>query len=94
MSKVKNFGVTILVLLAMSSCAAGPNTAQDTVAGNGDIAGFWYGIWHGIISPVTFIVSLFDHTVNFYEVHNTGATYNLGFVIAAGILLGGAWAAD
>ena len=43
----------------------------------------------GIISPITFIISLFNNHVNVYEVHNNGNWYNFGFVLGAGILLGG-----
>lgn len=42
-----------------------------------------------MIAPVTFIISLFSESVNIYEVHNTGGWYDFGFVLGAGILLGG-----
>jgi hypothetical protein len=45
------------------------------------LAGFWQGLWHGIISPVTFVVSLFNHDVGVYKVHNDGGWYNFGFLI-------------
>jgi hypothetical protein len=44
-------------VVALSACAAGPNTAANVSAA--DTAGFWLGLWHGIICPVTFVVSLF-----------------------------------
>ena len=56
---------------------------------DGVVAGFWLGLWHGIIAPVTFVISLFTENVNFYEVHNNGNWYDFGFVIGAGILFGG-----
>ena len=34
-------------------------------------AGFWLGLWHGMISLVTLVVGLFDDQVRVYEVHNT-----------------------
>jgi hypothetical protein len=47
------------------------------------------GLWHGIIAPVTFIISLFDNDVNFfYEVHNNGNFYDVGFALGVGIFLG------
>jgi hypothetical protein len=74
-------------LLLLSSCAAGPNTA----AGTGeDPAGFWLGLWHGIIAPVTFVISLFTDDVSVYEVANDGNWYDFGFFIGAAIALGGA----
>lgn len=47
------------------------------------------GLWHGIIAPVTFILSLIFDKISLYEVHNTGGWYDLGFVLGAGILFGG-----
>jgi hypothetical protein len=38
---------------------------------------FWLGLWHGFILPFAFIVSLFNHKVTIYEVHNAGTWYNL-----------------
>jgi hypothetical protein len=78
-----------VLLLALTSCAAGPNTLHGVAGSGGHVAGFWLGLWHGIILPITFIVSLFNHHVNIYEVHNNGSWYNFGFVLGAGVLLGG-----
>jgi hypothetical protein len=63
-----------------------------TAAADGDVAGFFLGLWHGIISPVTFVISLFTDGVNIYEVHNNGNWYDFGFVLGAGILFGGSFA--
>jgi hypothetical protein len=76
-------------VLLLSACAAGPNPAMGTPAEGGDSAGFLLGLWHGIISPITFIVSLFTDDVSLYEVHNNGNWYDFGFVLGAGILFGG-----
>jgi hypothetical protein len=51
------------MLMILSSCAAGPNMLA---GGDGDVAGFWLGVWHGLISPITFIVSLFNNQVRIY----------------------------
>ena len=71
-------------VLTLSACTAGPNTAEVAQA-----AGFWQGLWHGIISPVTFIISLFNDNVNIYEVVNNGGWYNFGFMIGMSIIFGG-----
>ena len=55
----------------------------------GDIAGFWQGLWHGIIAPITFVVSLFSDSVHVYEVHNNGNWYNFGFLLGVATILGG-----
>ncbi len=74
---------------AWIGCAPGPNPAEKTVRPDGKTAGFWMGLWHGLISPITFIVSLFSKNVRLYEVHNTGGWYNFGFVLGAGLFLSG-----
>ncbi len=44
-------------------------------------AGFWAGLWHGIIAPITFIVSLFADGVRIYETNNNGRWYDFGFML-------------
>ena len=78
----------VLALLAVS-CTPGPNGFKGTVNSEGVTAGFLQGLWHGLISPITFIVSLFSENVNFYEVHNSGSWYNFGFVLGARLFLSG-----
>ena len=79
-------GALALVIVALSSCAAGPNPA----AGTGqDPPGFWLGLWHGIILPVTFVISLFTDNVSIYEVANNGNWYDFGFVLGVSIVFGG-----
>jgi hypothetical protein len=77
-----------LVLLALAACAPGANGLIGTVSVDGVLAGFWRGLWHGLIAPVTFIVSLFNANVQMYEVHNTGHGYDLGFLIGMSIVFG------
>ena len=81
--------LSVLAVLMLAACAAGPNSAENVPNEEGEVAGFWKGLWHGIISPIAFIISLFTHKVDFYEVHNNGGWYNFGFVLGAGILFGG-----
>ena len=83
---------TALVLgavLLLAGCAAAGNDLANTAAANGDVAGFWLGLWHGFISPFTFIVSLFTDTVSIYEVHNNGGWYDFGFMIGVSAFFGG-----
>jgi hypothetical protein len=74
--------VFILIIVA-SSCAPG-NTRFDAKP-----AGFWAGLWHGLICVITFIISLFSKSVAMYEVSNSGGWYNFGFLLGAAIALGG-----
>lgn len=45
-------------------------------------AGFFMGIWHGWIAPVSLIWGLFDPSVRIYEANNTGWWYDFGFYIS------------
>jgi hypothetical protein len=76
-------------VVLLTGCIAGPNELQNTPDDEEEVAGFFTGLWHGIIAPVTFIISLFIKSINIYEVHNNGAWYNLGFLLGIGALTGG-----
>ena len=52
-------------------------------------AGFWVGFWHGMIAPITFVISLFNPGVRFYETNNNGGWYDFGFILGASSSLGG-----
>ncbi len=82
----------LLIALLLSACAAGENPNVDVAAPDGDVAGFWMGLWHGLIAPITFIISLFSDTVNVYEVHNNGNWYDFGFVFGLSMSFGGSGA--
>ncbi len=88
-SRLVPLGLTLGLVLLLAACAAGLNPYVDTANPDGITAGFWRGLWQGIISPITFIISLFTENVNIYEVHNSGGWYDFGFVLGAGILFGG-----
>ena len=79
--------LVVVSALVLTACAAGPNDVAQVHTTH--LAGFWLGLWHGIICPITFVISLFDKHVSIYEVHNDGNWYNFGFVFGAGILFGG-----
>jgi hypothetical protein len=79
----------LLLVLALGGCAAGVNPQLNQADAEGEVAGFWNGLWHGIIAPVTFIISLFSDTVEMYEVHNNGGWYNFGFILGAMVIFGG-----
>jgi len=81
--------IVITLALVLAGCAAEANPAQGQPAPDGEVAGFWLGLWQGLIIPVTFIISLFDDDVNIYEVFNNGNWYNFGFVLGVMIILGG-----
>ncbi|MET4226574.1 hypothetical protein [Oerskovia enterophila] len=80
--------------LVLAACAPGPNPDVGTPTADGSPAGFWLGLWQGIIVPVTFVISLFTDTVNIYEVHNNGNWYDFGFVLGLGLFVGGPFGAS
>lgn len=80
--------VALIVVLVLAACAPGENPVVRTPSPAGNVAGFFQGLWHGFIAPVSFVISLFTDAVNVYEVHNNGNWYDLGFVLGAGILFG------
>jgi hypothetical protein len=66
---------------------AGPNSKyqQSEV----EPAGFWAGLWHGLIMPITFFFSLLDPGVRIYEANNNGRWYEFGFFLGASGTVGG-----
>ncbi len=74
-----------ILIIVTSSCAPGNTRFDDKPAG------FWAGLWHGLICIITFVISLFSKTVEMFEVNNNGGWYNFGFLFGASIALGGAW---
>ena len=87
MNKKIIFISTIILLVLFTSCAHTVDVSSCT--SNMEIYGFWAGLWHGIISPFTFIGSLFSDDITIYAINNNGNWYNFGFVLGAGILGGG-----
>lgn len=83
MKKVLMF---LFVAMFLSGCA--DHVAFEQAAKLTQV-GFWYGLWHGLILPVSFVISLFDPTVSVYAIYNDGVWYNLGFVFGACIIFGG-----
>lgn len=73
------------VVLLLGACAASGNENAGTAAGQPN---FWLGLWHGVISPITFLVSLFRDDVGIYEVRNSGAWYDFGFMVGVSIAFG------
>ena len=86
--KATHISLIIIVIFLYTGCAAGPNELTNTSALEGEVAGFWLGLWHGFIAFFTFIISLFTDKVSIYEVHNNGGWYNFGFIFGAMMFFG------
>jgi hypothetical protein len=85
-SGVRYAVLLIGALLLFGACAAGPN---ELTSANPDAAGFWLGLWQGLISPITFVVSLFNANVGIYEVNNNGNWYDFGFMLGVACAFSG-----
>ena len=77
----------VAAVLVLAACAAGANPVAQ--ANQPDAAGFWLGLWQGLISPITFLISLFNNDVNIYEVNNNGNWYNFGFMLGVAVVFSG-----
>lgn len=80
MAKKKVFIIGILavfILLLFTGCIPGDGTYTSD-----NPAGFFWGIWHGWIAPISLIIGLFKSNIGIYESMNTGWFYDLGFYIA------------
>lgn len=67
----------IVLLLLVTSCIPGGGHYSPIRP-----AGFFSGIWHGWIAPVSLIWSIFEPRVSVYETFNTGWWYDFGFYIS------------
>jgi hypothetical protein len=81
--------VLVVIPLLLAACTAGPNELRNTPDEDGEVAGFWRGLWHGLISPITFVLSLFTRNIHVFEVHNNGGWYTFGFLLGASATFGG-----
>jgi hypothetical protein len=52
-------------------------------------AGFWYGLWHGIIALISLIIHIFNDSVVVYETNNSGGWYDFGFLLGVIFVWGG-----
>ena len=77
-------GYLLPLLLLLSACTAGDaQFTPDTPAG------FWYGLWHGVIAVIALIIHLFNDAVLVYEVNNSGGWYDFGFLLGVIAVWGG-----
>lgn len=73
----------IVGLATLASCTAGdPRFTSETPAG------FWAGLWHGMISFITLVIGIFSDSVHVYESNNTGGWYDFGFVVGVASVWG------
>jgi len=86
--KTKNLTSIIIVVIAMillSSCAVSQDIHNCT---SGHTYGFLAGLWHGLISPISFFGSLAFDWIKVYAVNNTGPGYDGGFLFGVAVSVG------
>ena len=69
--------VVILISFTVTGCIPGDGKYTST-----DPAGFFSGIWHGWVAPISLVLGLFNKDIRVYEIINTGWWYDFGFYIA------------
>ena len=67
--------------------APGPNPMLNQPDGLGRVARAGAGLWHGIIAPITLVLSFFNSNLHIYEVHNAGSEYDLGFLLGVTLII-------
>lgn len=85
-SRTSRVLLLVAAALLVGGCAA---VADDGARLADDGAGFWLGLWQGLILTITFLVSLFQDGVGIYEVHNDGAWYDFGYVLGVALVFSG-----
>jgi hypothetical protein len=83
----RHLALAVALLVVLAACAAPANTVAAPAGAH--LAGFWTGLWHGIICPFTLVVSWFSDSVGVYDVQNDGGWYDFGFVLGASMIFGG-----
>jgi hypothetical protein len=74
----------VIAIVVLAGCAAGdPRFTVEAPAG------FWQGLWHGMIAMVTLVIGIFSDTVRVYEPYNTGGWYDCGFLFGTISVWGG-----
>jgi hypothetical protein len=71
--------VTLLLLLAILGTGCVPGDGRCTPA---NPAGFFWGVWHGWLAPLSLVWHQFDGRVRIYEISNTGWWYDVGYYMA------------
>ncbi|HEV2818634.1 MAG TPA: hypothetical protein VGW40_15600 [Allosphingosinicella sp.] len=66
----------LAALAALSACAHQSAAAVAPAA-----PGFLFGLWHGFIFPVAWVISLFAPEVAVYQVPNNGGWYDFGYFL-------------
>lgn len=76
-----------IILILISGCA---DTIPYETSRFIEPVGFWYGLWHAMIIPFSWLGSLFSEDIAIYAIYNNGGWYDFGFALGVGGLIGSA----
>ncbi|MBO9621223.1 MAG: hypothetical protein J7500_00780 [Sphingomonas sp.] len=74
--KLLRTALAITALALLAGCAKQAATAVVPAA-----PGFLFGLWHGFIFPVAWVLSLFVPDIAIYAVPNNGGWYDFGYFL-------------
>ncbi len=77
MKTTKVIALLLLTLATLSSCIPGDGTSTAT-----DPDGFFWGVWHGWIAPISLVWGVFESNIRVYEPVNSGWWYDFGYYMA------------
>jgi hypothetical protein len=87
---IKN-NIAILLLFIILGAVIFPVTSlafvQEYQYSDDNLAGFFSGIWDGLLAPYSLVARWFISDVVMYAIPNTGWFYDLGFLLG----IGGSW---
>lgn len=77
----------IICLSALFLCGCAAQVSFEQAASIKPV-GFWYGLWHGVILPFSFLGTLFSDKISIYAIYNNGGWYDFGFFLGVGVCCG------
>ncbi len=79
--------IAFVLIMMMASCAE-PQPIDPCIQTD-ETHGFLFGLLHGFLAPLTFLISLVSDNVAMYAVNNSGGWYDFGFLLGIGGFSGG-----
>ena len=83
---MKNTRILLLGFALLLACLCFVSCADVEPVGaclTGRQYGFFYGLLHGFITPISFVAGLFQDDVAIYAVNNSGSWYDFGFLLGS-----------
>lgn len=81
-NKIASLAFLYAILIILLAGCADSVTFEE--ASKVEPVGFWYGLWHGAILPIAWIISLFSEQTAVYAIYNNGGWYDFGFFLGVG----------